>query len=138
MKKIVSLFTLFLVFALAACSDNPTSSGSTGGIGGTGGGTNNATVQFAIMSQAGQNGGIEFLAKPNIDVTMTSVNIKVPSENYDETFQDDGTTVYPKDQWQLMNEFSGVTSGMQFSFTFIGKTSPEKKDFNVTSNYTVP
>jgi hypothetical protein len=137
MKKIISLLVSVLLLIAAGCSDNPTS--STGGIGdGNNGGTNSGTVTFTIMSQAGQNGGIEFYTKPSVDITITSVNVKVPAENYDETYQGDGTTIYPKDQWQLMDEFTGVTSGMQFTFIFVGKTSPDKKDFNVTVNYTVP
>jgi len=138
MKTIFSLFTALMLIFAAGCSDNPVSS-TTGGLGGNpGGGTGEGTVTFAITSQPGQNNGVEILAKPSVDITLTSVNIKVPSANYDETYQDDGTTVYPKDQWQLMDEFTGTTSGMQFVFTFIGKTSPDKVDFNVISNYTIP
>ncbi len=138
MKTLFSLFTAFLLLIAAGCSDNPVSS-TTGGIGGgIGGGTGGGTVTFALMSQAGQNNGIEILAKPSVDVTLTTVNIKVPSANFDETYQDNGTTVYSKDQWHLIDEFTGTSSGMQFNFTFTGKTSPDKKDFTVTSNYTIP
>ncbi len=139
MKYIFSLFTAFAFFFAAGCSDNAVSSTTDGGLGGgIGGGTQGGTVSFTIMSQPGQNNGIELLAKPNVDVTLTSVNVKVASENYDFTYQGDGTTVYPKDQWHLMDEYTGTSPGMQFVFTFIGKTSPDKKDFNVTSNYTIP
>ena len=137
MKNIFYSLSFFLFFIAVGCSENPVSSTTGGGIGGgTTGGT--GTVSFAITSQPGQNNGIEILAKPSMDVTLISVNIKVPSVNFEQTYQDNGTTVYPKDQWQLMDEFTGTTSGMQFVFTFIGKTSPDKKDFNVTSNYTIP
>jgi hypothetical protein len=139
MKKIISLlFSLLLLFAVG-CSDNAVSGNTTGGLGGnTGGGTNTGNVTFTINSQNGQNGGIELLAKPSVDVTINSVNVKVPAENFDETYQGDGVTVFPKDQWVSINEYTGVTSGMKFVITFVGKTSPDKKDFNVSVNYSIP
>ena len=132
-KIILSTFILFFLVWLTGCSDNPTDS-STGGIGGgisTG-------ISFSIMCQDGENGGMEFLCKPNVDVTLTSVNVKVPDVNFDETYECDGVTVYTKNNWQVVNEYTGVETGMKFVFNFIGKTSPDNKDFNVTTNYTVP
>ncbi len=136
-KKIISLVLLLFLVCYTGCSDNPTDGGTLGGIGGgnTGGGS---TVTFTIMSQDGQNGGKEILAKPNVDVTLTSVNVKVPEVDFDETYEGDGTTVFSKNEWALINEYTGVTSGMKFVIHFVGKTSPDNKAFDVTSNYTIP
>lgn len=133
-KKGVSLVLLLFLVIFTGCSDNPTDGGSIGGIGG---GTSPG-VTFAIASQDGQNGGIEFFTKPNVDVTLTSINVKVPEAEFDESYDCDGVTVYSKTEWHSINEFTGVTSGMKFVFKFVGKTSPGNKDFSVTSNYTVP
>jgi hypothetical protein len=133
-NKIMSLVLLFFLASFIGCDDNPTDGGTIGGIGGgTSGG-----VTFAIMSQDGQNGGIEFHCKPSVDVTLTSVNVKVPAASYENTYDCDGVSVYSKTDWYLIDEFTGTTSGMQFVFKFIGKTSPEGKPFDVTTNYTVP
>lgn len=135
-KKIISLVLLLFIVCYTGCSDNSTDAGGIGGIGG--GNTGGGTVTFAIMTQDGQNGGIEFLCKPSVDVTLTSVNVKVAAVTFDETYDCDGVTVYSRNDYHLINEYTGVTSGMQFVFRFIGKTTPENKAFDVSTNYTVP
>lgn len=137
-KIIVFLFSA-LFFLVIGCSkkDNPASSNNTGGIGGIGG-TTGGTVAFEIRTQQGQNGGSEFDAKPSADVTIHAVYILETTTAFADTLQDDGTTVYPKDQWVGLTEYTGVTSGMHFKFNFIGKTSPDAKDFNVTKEYDIP
>jgi len=102
------------------------------------GGGNTSTVNIEIQSQQGQNGGTEFDGKPNIDIVITEVNVNETTTGFNDVIQGDGTTVFKKDEWVLINEYTGVQTGMKFKFNFIGKTSPGGKEFNITADYTVP
>ncbi len=135
MKNIFCILGLGIILFMSGCSKSDSGSNNPVGVVG---GTTGGTVTFAIQSQQGQNGGVEFDAKPSADVTITLVYITETTTSFADTLQDDGTTVYPKDQWVGVTEYTGVTSGMHFKFNFIGKTSPDAKEFNVSSEYDVP
>lgn len=141
--------SLFIIFTGCSKSNNPVSNNTgNGGIGGvigggtTGGGNNgggNGAITFSIRSEAGQNGGSEFDAEPSANITLTQINVEETSgTGFTDQIQGDGTTVYQTNTWYKVSEYTGVQSGMKFTFEFIGKTSPAGTDFDVTSNYTVP
>lgn len=145
LNKFISVLFVCLLVAVTGCSkkDNPVSSTNNGGGGIIGGGGNtgggNGAVTFQIQTQAGQNGGTEFDATPSTNVTITEIDVSESTgSNFQDQIQGDGTTVYQGGTSYSLTEYTGVQSGMKFTFEFIGKTSPGGQDFDVNSNYTVP
>ena len=94
------------------------------------------TVSFEINSQPGQQGGVDFLFKPSVDVKITKVDVKMGDAS--DKVDGDGTTVCSGGKWYVLAGYNGVESGQQWSFTFVGKTASDDKDYNVISNYTIP
>lgn len=101
---------------------------------GFGGGA--GTVSFEIKSQPGQQGGTDFLFKPSVDVKIIKVDVQMG--NATDEVNGDGTTIYSSNNWQVLAGYNDVESGQQWSFTFVGKTAADDKDFTVTENYIVP
>jgi hypothetical protein len=134
MNKNLLFVTLFLLFFYLGCSkDDPVSPGTGGGIGGTN------SVSFTISTQPGTQGGTVLFAAPSVDVVITQVDVSVPAENFTDTVQGDGTTVFPANQPVSIDEYTGVQSGQQWVFRFQGKIgSSTGQAFDVSTNYTIP
>ncbi len=139
MKKNAFFLLLSIVLILGGCSKN-NSNGNNNPLSPLTGGTNNGgTVTFQIRSEAGQNSETEFDAQPSENCTITEIDVtETTGTNFTDTIQGDGTTVYQAGTWYLLANYTGVQSGLKFTFEFIGKTSPAGAGFDVTSNYTVP
>ncbi len=136
-KNILFLLSLVTLMFNSGCSDK-SSSGTDpfgGGVGTTGG---TGTVTFTIGHTQG-NQGIVFTAKPSVDATVSEFTINLPAQNFTETYQGDGTTVFKAGSVYSIQEYTGVASGQQWTFNFKGKLgSSTGQDYNVNSNYTVP
>ena len=135
MNKIFMIPVLLVMIFVISCSSDKNSNNNPVI---PGGGGNNNSVTIGIRSQPGQNGGTEFDGKPNVDITITEVNIDETTTGFNDVIQGDETTVFKKDEWVLINEYTGVQTGMKFKFKFTGKTSPDGKEFNFNADYTVP
>ena len=139
MKKLLIVFLPLLFIFFNGCSNNGTGTGSDpfggGGIGGGGTGS----VTWTISQRQGDNGGIMFTAKPSVAVTVTSVAISLPAQNFNDPVQGDGQTVYQPGQFYDISEYTGVASGQQWTFAFQGKVgSSTGTAYTANSNYTVP
>lgn len=99
-----------------------------------GGGT--GSVSFEISSQAGQQGGVDFLFKPSIDVKITKVDVEMGGAT--DVVTGDGTTVYSANNWYVLAGYNAVSSGQQWNFTFTGNIASNNQGYNVTVNYTIP
>ena len=140
MKVLWSVLTIFGLFFFSSCksSSNPTSSGGLGGNGGGGGG-GTGSVTFTISQQPGTT-GIFFYITPSAAVTIKTITVSLPAQPYTDPYTGDGTTVFPANTAQkLNNEYTGVATGQKWVFVFTGNLgSSTGTAFNVTSNYTVP
>lgn len=127
MNKILLFATFFLLFFYTGCKkDNPVSPVT-------------SSVTFTISTQPGTQGGTVMLAAPSVDVVITQVDVSVPAENFTDTVQGDGTTVFPANQPAAIDEYTGVQSGQQWVFRFQGKIgSSTGQAFDVSTNYTIP
>jgi hypothetical protein len=135
MKKFLILSFAALLITIAGCNnDSPTGTGGfgDGGNDGTGG------VTFTIGQRNGTQ-GIIFTAKPSTAVTVTSVTVRLPAQNFQDDLQADGQTVFQPDQFYDIDEYTGVASGQQWTFRFQGRIgNAQGTQYDVTSNYTVP
>ncbi|MBK8944752.1 MAG: hypothetical protein IPM32_05695 [Ignavibacteriae bacterium] len=137
MKKIITIFLILSSIFIISCDDD-TTGGVTDpfGTGGIGGGTGNVT--FTIGAQQGENGGILFFATPSVAVKITKVTCSLPAQNFNDVVEGDGTTIFNANESVGIEEYTGVTSGQQWTFKFEGTLASNNQAFNVTSNYTVP
>ncbi len=137
MKKFFSSF-LLVAFFFTGCSDknnNVTNPG--GGIGNIGG--NNSSVTFTVEIAQGQQGTI-FVFKPSTDVTLTTITLNLPEQQFTDTVQNPNPDeVYnPQDGFQI-GEYTGVESGQKWNFRIQGKIgSATDNSYDVTVNYTIP
>lgn len=98
-----------------------------------------ANVSFAISSQPGASGGVMFIAKPSIDVKLTAVVGQLPAQNFRENIPiQNSNQVFSSANWYELREFTGVTSGQQWTFSFTGTVANGGAAYNVNSSYTVP
>lgn len=141
MKKILLLNSLIiaLLFVFTACSDDEGNATSPFGPvgGGTGGGGN---LTITISSRQDQGATI-FTATPSVAISLSTLTVSVPSEQYTESFQFDESFVAEANVTQDLLEYpagSGVASGQQWIFQFSGKIAATGEPFTVTSNYTIP
>lgn len=95
-----------------------------------------SSVTIEIDVQQGQEGSIEFLFKPNVDIKVTKVDAQMG--DFTDELSGDGTTVYSANNWYTLAAYNGVESGQQWSFTFTGTIANNNQNYNVTSTYTVP
>lgn len=98
-------------------------------------GTNNI-VSFEIGYQAGQQGDVEFLFKPSVDIIVIKVDVEMGGQT--DMIEGDNTTVYNANTWYILAGYNGVASGQKWTFKFTGKISGSNQDFSVTTEYTVP
>jgi hypothetical protein len=124
MKKFFPpLILAYLLYFTAGCNNSVT-------------GPSASNVTFSISQQPGTQ-GVRFYGKPSVDVKLTKVisnvntffdTVNVANPNY----------VFSKDTSYFINEYTGVQTGQQWKFNFIGATASGNTAFNVTSSYTVP
>lgn len=95
-----------------------------------------SSVTIEINTQPGQEGSIEFLFKPNIDIKITKVDVQMG--DFTDELTGENITVYAANNWYTLAAYNGVESGQQWSFTFNGTIANNNQNYNVTSNYTVP
>ena len=141
MKKIFLFSGFFLLLLIYACSDDAVSGVTSplgGGIGGTGG---TGTVTITISSRVGQQGETIFSGTPSAAVTLSTLTVSVPAQQYSESFNFDGTTVVNANVTEDLVQYpanSGVARGQQWTFQFQGALASNNQAFNVTANYTIP
>jgi len=98
---------------------------------------NPANVAFAITHQQGQT-GMEFYAKPSVNVKITRVIVSFPAQQYSDTMDNPlQTYVFSKDTAYLLGIYTGVQNGQQWTFHFIGTVAVGGTAFDVTVSYTV-
>ena len=79
-----------------------------------------------------------FTAKPSAAATVTQITVSLPAQNFNDVLQGDGQTVFQGGTVYDLDEYTGVTSGQQWTFKFEGKLgSAQGQPYDVTSNYTV-
>ncbi|MCB0730204.1 MAG: hypothetical protein KDC88_04145 [Ignavibacteriae bacterium] len=98
------------------------------------GGTSNVTIE--INSQPGNDGSVQFLFKPSVDIKITKVNVEMGGATDELT--GDNTTVYNGNNWHVLAGYTGVESGQDWSFTFTGTIVSNNQSYSVTSKYKVP
>jgi hypothetical protein len=137
MKKLIFTFVATIFLLIGGCSDD-SGSGTTDPFG-TGGGGGTGGVTFTISHRQGDQGGIMFTVRPSTAVTVTQYTCSLPAQQFSETYEGDGTTVYPGNQVYDIAEFTGVASGQQWTFNIKGKIgSATGQNYDVNTNYTVP
>ncbi|NLT49418.1 MAG: hypothetical protein GXX85_00700 [Ignavibacteria bacterium] len=135
MKKILFLLLVSFVTMFIGCSDDSNPAGSTG-MGGTGGTGGTGNVTF-VMGQRVEGNGVMFTVKPSVAITVTQYTCSLPAQNFTETYQGDGVTVYPANQVQDFAGFTGVQAGQQWTFNIQGKIgNAQGAAYNVNVNYT--
>jgi hypothetical protein len=137
MKKIFSLFLLIIVLLAFSCSDDATAPTNSGGLGG---GTGGGGVTFTMGKTPGQQGGVIFTFKPSIDVTITTVTLKLPEQQFEDPLTNPNPNeVYTSQNTYEIEEYTGVQSGQKWQFVFVGKLgSSTGTAYTVTANYTIP
>jgi hypothetical protein len=135
MKKILSLTILLLISLNIGCNDD--SGGTVTDPFGGGSNTGTGNVTFTISAMQGQQ-GIVFIATPNASVKLTKVTVSLPAQQFTDVLTDDGTTVFNANEPVQLEEYTGVSSGQQWTFKFEGSLANGGQAFNVTSNYTIP
>jgi hypothetical protein len=126
MKKFLPPLILSCLLYLAGCSSNPTSPTA-------------SNVTFAMSSQAGTTGGIQFNYKPSVDVKITKVIVTVATPAFTDTLTSNiPNYTWSKDTTYALKEYTGVATGQVWNFNFAGTTVSGNTAYNVTSNYTVP
>lgn len=94
-------------------------------------------VTFSMSMWSGSDGMI-FIAKPNVDVKLTTVLLTYPAGQFADTLSNNNPElVFPKDSNIQLNEYTGVEGGQQWILRFIGKVAGTHQPFEVTVNWTV-
>lgn len=136
MKRLLSFLLFAAMLMFFGCSNdsgNPTGVGNVG----TGGGN----VTFAMGIAQGPQGGIVFTFKPSANVTLKTLVLKLPGQQFEDTITNpDPATVFEGGtEYSTEQEYTGVVSGQQWEFTFTGNVgSTTGSAFTVTSTYTIP
>jgi hypothetical protein len=140
MKRIFSLFLIISALIAFSCSDDATGP-SGGGLGGGGNGGGGVTFTMGAVQGSAQGQTI-FTFKPSVDVTVTTVTLSLPAQSFTDTQTnpDPNTVLTAQNVYGLdQQEYIGVQSGQQWTFTFVGKLgSSSGTAYNVTANYTIP
>lgn len=129
MKKTFLLFIpvfLLAVFA-AACGNNDTGTGLLGQ------GNNNVTFTMGVQQSTN---GVQFTWQPNVSVRVTSLILA--TNGFADTITDNSNQLYTAGQvWAYPNEYTGVTTGQQWQFSFTG-TDSLNQAYTSTANLTIP
>ncbi len=137
MKSIFSFLTILCLLLFNSCKSNSSGPTDSGGLGGGPGG--GGSVTFAISQQPGTS-GIFFFLSPSAAVTVKTITVSLPAQNLNDPYTGDGTTVFPANQPQKLNqEYNGVATGQKWVFVVTGNLgSATGTAYTATSNYTVP
>ncbi|MCC6866998.1 MAG: hypothetical protein IT280_12660 [Ignavibacteria bacterium] len=125
MKKTLLLFlpVFIITIAIISCGDNTT-------------GTGLGSVTFTMGTQQGPNGGTQFTWSPSKSVKVTKLILG--TTGFSDTITDNSGTVYTGNQtWAYPNEYTGVTTGQQWTFNFTG-TDSSNQAYTSTANLTIP
>jgi hypothetical protein len=142
-KNLLKLAISISFIIIVGCSDGGNSSDANP----VGIGTDGVTFSIGSINRQEDVDGdgnlddvLYFTASPSVTVKITKVTFNLPSQNYTDSFSDDGITEYTANTpVEVVGFFkSEITSGQQWTFQFEGTTSSDNKTFNVTSNYKVP
>ncbi len=128
MKKTLLLFLPLVMFALAiiSCGDNTTGSSLLGG---------NNTVTFTMGVQQSTN-GVQFTWKPSVSVRVSK--LVLGTNGFSDTITDNSNQLYTANQvWVYPNEYTGVTTGQQWQFSFTG-TDSLNQSYTATASLTIP
>ncbi len=133
MKNKLKILILILIALVAGCGNNNDEGGGNPFSPNLGG--NNGNLSFEIMTKPGNQGGTIFLIKPSEDVKIEKVIVQI--QNFTDEVNGDPNTVYKKDTWYELEEYTGVQQGQVWSFNIIGQLANTGKSFSVTVKYTV-
>ncbi len=141
MKKFAIAILFISGFFLIGCKSdtvtNPTG-GGVGGIGGGGGGTGNVTFTVSAV-QGSQQGLISFSFIPSVNVTVTTILVSLPAQNFTftETNPNPDEVFNPTEGFQI-TDYQGVEAGQQWTFNVKGKIGTSTgQAYDVTVNYTI-
>ncbi|MBE2216796.1 MAG: hypothetical protein IAE90_01240 [Ignavibacteria bacterium] len=129
MKKTILLFlpVLALMIGIASCGNNDTGTGLLG---------NNNAVTFTMGVQNSTN-GVQFTWQPSVDVKVTKLILS--TTGFSDTITDNTGATYTANQpWAYGNEYTGVTTGQQWQFSFTGTLASNNQAFTSTANLTIP
>ncbi len=129
MKKTLLLFIpVFLIAVfITACSNNDTGTGLLG--------IGNNTVTFTMGVQQSTN-GVQFTWQPSASVRVTKMILG--TNGFSDTITDNSNQLYTANQvWAYPNEYTGVTTGQQWQFSFTG-TDSLNQAYTSTASLTIP
>ena len=137
MIKEMTLLLLFPVLAFIGCSEDAVTNPVGGGFGNNGGGSVTFTVT-AVANQAQGTTNFEFY--PSVDVTVTSIIVSVPAQNFTYTENNPNPSeVFTAAGGFQITDYQGVASGQQWTFQVQGHIgNANGQAFDVTVNYTIP
>jgi len=139
MKKLAIAVLFISSFYLVGCKSDTVTNPTGGGIGGSGGGgTGNVTFTVST-AQGSQQDFTNFLFKPSVDVTVTTVVVSLPAQNFTftETNPDPDVVFNTTDGFRI-EDYQGVATGQQWTFKITGKIgSSTGQAYDVTVNYTI-
>ena len=130
MKQLLAIVFIFVVLCSTGCKkDSPTGPAN----------TNPAGVAFTIATQPGQNNGVLFVAKPNMDVRVASVIFVLAANHFADTLVNQTpATVFTASTFYELREYTGVQSGQQWTYLFNGAVAANNTPFSVGVSYTIP
>ncbi|HMQ80231.1 MAG TPA: hypothetical protein PKE39_11335 [Ignavibacteria bacterium] len=128
MKKTLLLFipVFLLAVLIAACGNNT-------GTGLLGQGNNNVTFTMGVQQSTN---GVQFTWQPNVSVRVSQMILG--TNGFSDTITDNSNQLYTGNEvWAYPNEYTGVTSGQQWQFSFTG-TDSLNQGYTATANLTIP
>lgn len=128
MKRTILLYIpmLLIVIGIISCGDNTTGNGLLG---------NNNTVTFTMGAQQSTN-GVQFTWVPSVSVRVTKLILG--TTGFSDTITDNSNQLYTANQvWVYPNEYTGVTTGQQWQFSFTG-TDSLNQAYTSTASLTIP
>lgn len=141
MKKFAIAVLFISSFYFFGCKDNVTNPVDGGdGVSGGGGGGGTGNVTFTVTAvQGAQQGFTNFAFKPSVNVTVTTVEVSLPAQNFTftETNPNPDEVFDPAVGFQI-EDYQGVAVGQQWTFKITGKIgSSTGQAYDVTVNYTI-
>ena len=126
-KSILPLIAvIFLSIGFISCGNDTTTGGILGG---------NNTVTFTMGAQQSTN-GVQFTWQPSVSVRVTKMILG--TNGFSDTITDNSNQLYTANQqWAYPNEYTGVTTGQQWQFSFTG-TDSLNQAYTSTASLTIP
>jgi len=138
MIKGIFCVLLFTGLSFIGCSEDGGTNPVGGGFGNNPGGGN---VTFTVTSvNDPQQGTTNFAFKPSVDVTVTSIVVSVPAENFTYTETNPNPAeVFTAAEGFSLTGYTGVATGQQWTFQVKGNIGTANgQAYDVTVNYTIP